>query len=541
MIFRSDTVNPILYLLRKNIKNGIIDTFRHPLKLLVYGLMGASLVYAVIRGFTMEVDINDRLDMRILSGAFLALLFFISIPILLKGVSTGSNFFTMGDVNNIFVSPLHPKGILIYGIGKQLASSLFLVVCFSAYGSMAFKMFDLSTGDALLLVGGIAMMLLVVQIVTLLIFCLCSARPKLSVYFKYFIYCIAIYAIGTTVAYMFTNGMTLENLYSAISQPYLEYAPITGWMHGVVFGIIEGRNTDVIIFSSLLILSCAAGVLSLVLTKPDYYENVLSRAESYYEFKENLRAGTVTDKMMMGSRAVRLRKTGISRGSGATAIFFKHLREGARRSRFMFFNINTVVLIGIGVVISLAMKSFVQHRLQSSIIYISVTMICAYVQFFFSAAGDWVKELNKPYIFLIPDNPVKKLIMAGATSIIKPFVDGAITYLILFIIVGGQPLDALVCMFAYGSFGCIYISSNILAQRIVGISGNRGVFIAFYMGIMVILMAPGIVFGVLLLSSVISSVTVIAATLLAFPVFVWNIFISFMIFLMCKNLLNNIE
>ena len=187
----------IFYLLRKNIKNGIVDTFRHPLKLIVYGMIALSLVYAVIRGFTMEVDVNDRLDSRILYGGFLALLYFISIPIMLKGLSTGSSFFTMGDVNNLFVAPIAPKKLLVYGIGKQLATSLFLVVCFSAYGSMALKMFDLSVGDALLLVGGIALMLLMVQIITLLLFCLCSARPSLSNILKYFIYFLPIYALGS--------------------------------------------------------------------------------------------------------------------------------------------------------------------------------------------------------------------------------------------------------------------------------------------------------------------------------------------------------
>ena len=62
----------IFYLLRKNIKNGIVDTFRHPLKLIVYGMIALSLVYAVIRGFTMEVDVNDRLDSRILCGCILS-------------------------------------------------------------------------------------------------------------------------------------------------------------------------------------------------------------------------------------------------------------------------------------------------------------------------------------------------------------------------------------------------------------------------------------------------------------------------------------
>ncbi|MBQ1660790.1 MAG: hypothetical protein II059_13245, partial [Clostridia bacterium] len=228
-------------------------------------------------------------------------------------------------------------------------------------------------------------------------------------------------------------------------------------------------------------------------------------------------------------------------GKGAATIFFKHLREGARRSRFMFFNINTIVLLSVSAVIGLAMKSFFGEPDKVTVIYIAVTVICSYVQFFFSAAGDWVRELNKPYIFLIPDSPVKKLIMAGATSIIKPFIDGAVSYLCLWLLVGGNLLEVFVCILVYGSFGCIYIASNILAQRIVGISGNRGVFITFYMGIMTAFLIPGVVIGLVLLSSVPGEMLSMSAAILGAPVVLWNFFISFMTFLLCKNLLNNIE
>ena len=531
----------IFFLLRKNVKNAVLDTFRHPLKLIVYGLIGASLVYAVIRGFTMDVDVNDKLDPRILNGAFLALLYLVSIPIMLKGLSTGSSFFTMGDVNNIFVAPISPKRILVYGIGKQLATSLFLVVCFSAYGSMAVKMFDLTLGKALVLVGGIILMLLMIQIVTLLLFCLCSAKPFLVPFFKGLIYLLIVYGLGSVLIWMFTAGMSLSNLYCAISQPYLEYAPVVGWIHGVVFGILEGNWVLALIYASLLLLLCLMSLFVFWHTRLDYYEDVLSHAENYYEFRENIRSGTITDSMLMGSHPVKLRKTGISRGTGASAIFFKHIREGTRRSRFLFFNINTIVLIGIAAVIGLAMKTFFSNPYQLTMIYIAVTMICAYVQFFFSAAGDWVKELNKPYIFLIPDHPVKKLIMAGATSIIKPFIDGLIAYFFLWLLVGGSTLDAFVCAITYGSFGSVYIASNILAQRIVGISGNRGIFITIYMGVMVLLMLPGILLGLLAISNISWVIKPIAATILGLPVLIWNLFISLMIFLMCKNLLNNIE
>lgn len=531
----------IFYIMRKTVKNAVVDTFRHPIRLILYGLIGLSLIYAVIMGFTMNtVEYDVTKDTRALYGGYLALLHFISIPIMLKGLSTGTSFFSMGDVNNIFVAPLSSKKILIYGVGRQLASMLFLVVCFSSYGGMVMRVFRLSVSNALLLVLGILMMFIMVQIITLMIFCLSSGHPKRANVLKYFIYAIPIYTLTVVGVYMFQNGMTIENLLTAISEPILEYTPVIGWLHGLMFGIIDNNIKNIAIYGILLIVIVLICIAVFIYTKLDYYEDVLQKAESNYEFRDSIRTGTMSESVMLGSRKIKVSKIGIGKGNGANAIFYKHLKEGKRRSRFRFLNINTVVLLGIALVVGLVMNQVIFGDFKRTIIFIGVTIICSYIQFFFSASGDWVKELGKPYIFLIPDDPVKKLIMASATSIVKPFIDGTIAYVALSIVVGGWIPDIITSILVYGSFGCVYIAANVLAQRIVGMNGNRGIFITFYMSLILLLMIPGIFLGIL---SIVYArrLAVIAATVMGLPIFFWNVFISLMIFLICKNLLNNVE
>lgn len=533
-------MDSIFYMLRKIVKNAVIDIVRHPMQLIMYSLLAASMVYAVIVSFSPVSTPDSSFDERILNGAYHAILYFISIPILLKGLSTGTSFFGMSDVNNIFTAPISDKKILVYGVGRQLASMLLLVFTFASYGGMAIKMFDVTLSNAVLLIGGIMLMLVLIQIITMLIFCISSGHPKRATVLKLIIYAMPVYALGTLTVYMFSNGITVGNFYNAITLEMLEYVPIIGWMHGIVFGVISGNTAKIMIYSLLLAVLTIIGIVVFIFTKLDYYEDVLGRAESYYEWRDAMRSGTMNDRIMMGSQKINLRNTGIKRGYGASSIFFKHLCEGSRRSRFMFFNINTVVLIFISLITGLVIKTAAGESIPTTAIYIAAVVICAYIQFFFSAAGDWVKELSKPYIFLIPDNAVKKLIMAGATSIIKPYTDGIIAFGILGIAVGGNIIDIIVSMLAYGSFGSVYIAANILAQRIVGMDGNRGVFITFYMSFIVLLMIPGIGIGLLAVSAL-GQLSFMAMTVIGVPVIVWNIFISFMIFLMCKNLLNNIE
>ena len=78
---------------------------------------------------------------------------------------------------------------------------------------------------------------ILVQMMTLMIFCLSSGHQKRAKVMKYIIYAIPVYPLAVVGIYMFTNGMTVENLLYAVSQPMLEYSPI-GWILGVIFGII---------------------------------------------------------------------------------------------------------------------------------------------------------------------------------------------------------------------------------------------------------------------------------------------------------------
>lgn len=531
----------IVYMLRKTIKNALLDILHHPLKCLLYAFIIISMIYGAVRGFISSSNVSQEMtDERILSGAYMAILYFISIPIMLKGLSAGANFFSLSDVNNMFVAPISSKKILIYGVGRELATMLVLIVTFASYGGMVINLFNISFLQALFLICGIGLMLIMVQIVTLFLFCVASCYPKSGNPLKYFIYCLAFYAVGTAVTYLFNNGVNLENLYAAISLPMLEYTPFVGWMHGFVFGILYGDIAKAIIFGASILCLLVFCILVIAFSKLDYYEDVLERAESYNEFRTAVREGTVSDKTMLGNKKIKLRKIGIGHGNGASTIFFKHLREGSRRSRFTFFNISTVVLILTALISGFVVK-LAYEETSSTIIYIAASVICCYVQFFFSAAGDWVKELNKPYIFLIPDRAVKKLIMAAATGLIKPFTDGIVAFGILALFMGGNISDIIVSMLVYGSFGCVYIAANVLAQRLVGADSSGGIFITFYMSLIVAVLIPGVIMGIVLLGAVVSEFGFMAQTFLGMPVFIWNIIISLIIFMLCRNLLNNVE
>lgn len=531
----------IVYMLRKTIKNGIIDIIHHPIQLIVYLFVVLSTVGGLAVALTRNIVEEQRLfDFRILQGAYLMILYFISIPIMLKGTNASTTFFRMSDVVNIFTAPISEKRILVYGVGRQMATILLLLLCFVSYGAMAVRYFALTVWDAVLLLLGIGIMLFEVQMITILIFCVCNGRPARIRMMKYAIYLIIVLPIAIALLQLFAKGFTYENFLSAISLPYLNYIPIVGWTSGMFIGLVSGKGASVMIYGGLLLLFTVFAIFVFMRSKADYYEDVLQKTESVYEFRNAVRSGKVSDKNMMSStKKVKVGRMGINRGKGATSFFFKQYREMSRRSRIPFININTAVLMAFVLIIGFALKTF--NNINTSVILTITAILSCYVQFFFTVSDDWIKELQKPYIFIVPASPVKKLVMACATSVIKPFVDGTIAFSVAGILFGANFVDILSCIFAYFSCGLLYTSLNVLVQRFMGKAGNRGVLMVIYMLLLFVALIPGIVTSLLLFLAFRAESNMFFAARLCLPSAVCNLVIAFLIFLISKRTLNNME
>ena len=63
-----------------------------------------------------------------------------------------------------------------------------------------------------------------------------------------------------------------------------------------------------------------------------------------------------------------------------------------------------------------------------------------YVLFFLNAAGPWSKEMMKPYLYMVPQSPFKKLFFASLTSLLTPIADGLVAFPLIGALVRANPL-----------------------------------------------------------------------------------------------------
>lgn len=529
----------LFYLLRKQIKNSLLDLIRHPGRLILYIVLIASIGFSVLSKKGAHT-VSDYLDIRFLRAGYLGILLLIGLPVLFNGLKSGATFFKMSDVNYVFSAPISPRSVLAYGMVKQMGTSILMIVFLLLYSGMLSDLFGLAAWQTAVLVVGIAVLLFVIQLLTLLIYGSVGGDSHRIEIAKRVVYVILGIAALYILFYFLSNGSNAEAFTAAVSSPYLFCIPAFGWMQGLAFGIIQGNIILTIAFSVLNVVMLVGLLLLFLYSNPDYYEDVLQSTETTFETHKAMREGRIFGNQNRTPKNIKVTDTGIGRGWGANTFFYKHVRQNKRVSRIPFLGTSTWVMAAVNIMMAVIFQR-IGGRSEDVMAPGVILAICAvtssYILFFFNMQGDWAQELMKPYIYLVPEKPFQKLVWASLSTLIKPAIDGILIFSVLCILVQGNPMTALLCALLYISMGFLYVSVNILSQRLMGQVANKGLNMIVYMLLVVVLFAPGAVFSGLLYWEM----GYLPGFLIGLPMVVWNIAVSLGMIAACRNLLSTAE
>ncbi len=531
-------MSSIAFILRKSLKNNLLELLRHPGKLVVYLFVVVCLLFSALSmAFSPQEDLPEFMDIRILQGIYYALLMFIVMINLIKGVDSGSTFFSMGDVNMLFISPISPKKILIYGLMKQMGMIVLIACCMVAYGSMAVQFFGITALDTVLLFAGFIVSLLISQIFTILIYSFCNGSRKRSGAIKRLLYAVVLLVLAYVAMTVYDKGFSMETVYAAVTDPYLLWVPIFGWMTGGVFSVIRGFDLMGVVYFALLAAATLIALLAFLKSDSDYYEDVLQNTETTYEVKKAAKEGNI-NMNLPGQKVRKVKTVGIGHGWGASTFFFKQIKEMHRHSPLVFWGGSTIMLAGVGAFIAVVMMNAGDdgEPMSSNLIMMIATITLIYVLFFLNAAGPWSKEMMKPYLYMIPQSPFKKLFFASLTSLLTPIADGLVVFPLIGVLIKANPMTVIICFLMFISFGFLFTSFNILSERLFGQMANKGLILMLYALVLMVSTAPGVVVGIVL-----GVVFQAPSFLMGLPVFFWNTGVSALVYLLCKETISNIE
>ena len=537
--------SPLVYLTAVKLKNQLKEAVKHPAKLIYIIVLAAVLVLSTIGGHVNSEHIEMR-PLHELTAIMVLFYSFMFLMTFLNGVNGGAGnypMFTLSDVSVLFPSPLRPNKVLFYGLFRQLGLSFLLGFFLLFQYNWLHGLYGVEYSHLLLIVVGYGLCLFLGQVCAMAVYTRTSGNDRARSISKFCVYGLTLAFVaglllrclpkllslaGAAEAALMTVGLEAGAEYLASVGVFF---PVSGWAAGVIGGLFT-QNYLMTGLCALLMLAALGLALGLVIkNKNNYYEDVLQTAEVAQSAITAKREGQPAEVM---PKKVRVGKTGLGRGEGASALFFKHMLENRRSGAFLFSKMSLIfMLVIVGCTI---LYSFIfSDEEDKTAAFVAVFTMSTYMQIFSESTGRFNWELAKPYIYLLPEPPLKKLLWGIGENLLADCCEAVAIFVPVSLILGLGPLETVLCMVARITFALLFISGNMLVERIFGSVRSKGLMLFFYFVAMMLLAAPGIILGALMTTLLSGGTGMLLGMALA------NVPIAVLVMFLCRNLLQYSE
>lgn len=518
--------SPLTYLTLRKLKNTFLQILKKPVYI-VYLVLLIGVVFITIRGGEAGFDASKLRDPNELIAIANVLFVFILLTSVLSGFSQGGSFFSLQDVHLIFTAPIRPTRILFYGLLSQAKNSILIGIFLLFQYTILHTTWGLSYWHLILLLLAYSANFFFGQVLGMTIYCATVNDENRRKVLKGIVYFLLILYVGLIGYVMLTNASEgyLKAAVLAFSKvgPWF---PFSGWLCLAFRGVLMASSLDGFLGLGL----CAAGLTVMVFAlekiQPDYYEDVLQTAETTYTAALASKSGKVADA---APKKVKLGKTGIGKGWGASAFYYKHLLEN-RRAAVALFSPMELMFLAMTVLFA-----FFMGRGDSETGIVAVLAFSAYMQVLSVSMGRMVRELSRPWVYLVPEKSLSKLIWCMAESLRSSVADALVFAVAVGLVLGQPPLMILV-LFAYRyCFTVLFLSANVLMQRLFGSLQSKALTLVFFIVLVLLMAAPGIALGIL--------VQMLHASVWSFllAMCVGNVLTSLLVLFFSRNLLSVIE
>ena len=367
--------------------------------------------------FLKTIGLNTPLTF---AAFYSALLLYLTPPSYVSYAKHKGLVYIPADVQFVFSAPISPKKVLVYAYLKNVPVSIIVGILVAAVGVIWFQV-PLWKGICFFLVIGVAEHVMMAAL-TICLYGNERFAEKTTKRFGRILYLVLAGLVGVAAYYLYVNGLHVSTVISYLSSPWLQLVPLIGWQIAVMRLILVGPALFTVIGSCLYVLAFAAFVILAWKMKctGEYYEDAMTFADDYQKALDKQKKGDTTLNIKPG----KLRRASIRyQGGGAKAVFYRQLLEYKKRRFFLFGGRTlTALIIGAGAVVLFSMGEI---SVSGAGRYYTVPGILGYLAFIFSTVGGkWEKELENPYIYLIPDTPFKKLWYATLLDHVRTAVDG---------------------------------------------------------------------------------------------------------------------
>ena len=463
-------MSALTFLVTRQWRNSLREKIRHPqfwIGVLVVLAYFALYIWQEI-SHTGTTGVLDNAMPKFKGGAMIVFLIaaFVGLNI---GLNRGSSFFKASDINYLFVSPLSPNRILLYGLLKKcLACVLVTLLLLMQLTNLRFY-FGLGIRELLILMGAWLLLTLSLSVISLSVYSISSVSKVMKRLFFAVLYLAAGSIIFGIVVALWKSGTPFSDTVTFFNEPVLRYIPLGGWAGGFLAEAMDGRTLYALAYAGLLLLLPLIGLLIAFHNRSGYYEDVLTSIGHGYG---NSLYHSSPD-VIVKDKSKRRRSHLIGRKRGEAVLFQRQVTE-QKRSLTVLFDRGTLGMLALAVVLGAFLQSLDRKGMYPFIMQILSVAILCYAMIFTIPMGKFVDELNKPFIYLIPGSPLRKLYYASTAPMIKAFVEGLLCFVIVSIFARLHPAFVPCGAFFYASAALLFYASYLASLKTMGLRNSRG-------------------------------------------------------------------
>jgi len=518
------------YLLTRSFKNQVKEIIKTPAKWITYLLGLAFVIFIVVSSFGAEIPMepsNPGYLHAIIFGFFL----FTFITSVWQGLS-GTSDYKMEDVNLLFVSPIEPRTILLYGIIKSVKT----VIIGSWF--VLFQSSWMRTGFGVTFDGVLRLWLAYVvfaiacSFLSILIYAFTAGNKKRAQLAKIIIAAVLLPMLIVTA--INAIDAALAGIIISVNSPIFTWTPLVGWASAGAFYFTMGQLGSAGLFIGLTLLFTIACVLIVYIFNPDFYEHVMGITQTSFSNIQDMASGDMQSMVNTTNRKINVTKTGVS-GWGASAFFYKHLRESFRASRFGLWNFVSLFIIAAAVLWAVLNRA---NGDAGGGHLFSMMISFASIKLFRFGNNRGMVETYSHLIYMIPESPLKKWLYANLEGVFKDAVEALFIFIPAGIIMGSPIMMIVLCLINYIFFSYYYIGANSAFSRIERAFTKSIILQFLFLGLILLPLLPGVVLAVVL-SGIISSTHAFIIGLLIFAL--WQLFVGTICFLLGKGALHDTD
>jgi len=516
----------LLFLIRRTLKNLIRGIFKKPSLLIGYIFIALFVIFMLVASFALPSGAIRRGSPGMFTGIISLAFVFMYYSTLKIGIEKGSTYFRMADVNMAFTAPIMSNQILLYAFIKQVGSTfLFLFIAICQIPNLK-NNFELQSYGIWMVLLAMIMYALSYPLISMILYSWAARYTRRKKMLKRLLDCLALAVVIffiISLARTRNFGAALEMVFD---NPVSRYFPVVGWTASIATAAMTGFTTESLVGLTGMILLIIGTSVALYRLNLDYYEDVLEGAEYIEAAVKAKREGNNVNFNMKIKNKVNQKIL----GSGAAAVFFRRLLEIRRTAFFLFLDRTSISVILAAIIFKLVIPDDTGILTLSYVLFFSI-----YVLFLFQVQGGTGKELEKHYIFLIPDSSPKKLFFATLAEHIKNLLDGTVLFVIAGVMFKSSLLIVLICILAYTFFGAVYTYGDVLTRRIFGRIHSKGaqIFIKAIVNLLMIL--PGVIVGGILVAATESEILLVGC------VACWSFILAVTLFVFSSGIFKNLE